>query len=260
MKLLIRENDAYPNDWKPSRDDIDKVFSALDQSKSKNQDFLNDNFGFSKYTVKFGDSRKTYISVYAAMDKDGYRVDETFYISPDEKRDTYKISTEELGERTVGKSTDVWDIISTCLRKQLKTSTKESVKTRSRKTRVTEDFYDDEEDYYDVGGYYKEEYMDYLEALITLTVYTFTEPINKIRDYVIEEAARSRDYSKISLGNYKLYTRNNELVDLDGDPYELDGQEVVDLVVRFEVDVNGDHHFNEYGIEESIREIRRYLK
>ena len=124
-KLYIKE-DAYPMDWKPSKDDIDRVFSALDQSKSKNPDFLNDNFGFSRYTVKFGDSRKTYISIYAAIDKDGYRVDETFYISPDEKMDTYKISTEELGERTVGKSTDVWDIISTCLRKQLKSNVRES--------------------------------------------------------------------------------------------------------------------------------------
>ena len=120
---------------------------------------------------------------------------------------------------------------------------------------IREEFEDD----YHAEGYYTEEYSDYLECQITLTLATFAENISRIREYIIEEVLHSRDYNKISLHNYKLFERNNELVDIDGEPYEFDGQSVVDLVVRFSVDVNSEYDFNEYGFEEAIRKIRRYL-
>jgi hypothetical protein len=122
---------------------------------------------------------------------------------------------------------------------------------------IREEFDDDE--YRDSEGYLTEDHADYLECSITLTVATFTESVNTIRDYIIDEVLHSRDCNKISLHDYKLIERNNELVSLDGDPYELDGQNVVDLVVRFSVDENGEYDFNEYGFDEAIGEIRRDL-
>ena len=119
---------------------------------------------------------------------------------------------------------------------------------------------DDEDEYRDSDGYLTEDHADYLECQITLTVATFTESVNTIRDYIIDEVLHSRDCNRISLHDYKLIERNNELVSLDGDPYELDGQEVVDLVVRFSVDENGEYDFNEYGFDEAIEEVQRYLR
>ena len=124
--------------------------------------------------------------------------------------------------------------------------------------RVTESSWDDDE-YTDEDGYLTEDHADYLECTVTLTLETFHDDISRIREYIIEDACRSDDYNKISLGNYKMYDRDEELVDLDGDPYEFDGQNVVDLVVRFCVDENGEYDFNEYGMDEAIRAIRRYL-
>lgn len=117
----------------------------------------------------------------------------------------------------------------------------------------------DYDDMYGADGYYSEDYMDYMECEITLTLYSFSESVSRIREYIIEEVVRNRDCRKISLHNYKLYDRDNELVDLDGDPYEFDGDEVVDLVVRFGVDANGEYDFNEYGMDEAISEIKRYI-
>lgn len=105
-----------------------------------------------------------------------------------------------------------------------------------------------------------DEYTDYLECQITLTVATFTENISRIREYIIDEVLNSRDCTKISRQNYKLFERRYELIDLDGDPYLFDGQGVVDLVVRFSVDVNGEYDFDEYGFDEAIEEIKRYLQ
>jgi hypothetical protein len=124
--------------------------------------------------------------------------------------------------------------------------------------RFTESSWDDDE-YTDENGYLTEEHADYLECNITLTLATFSEDISRIREYIIEDVCRSDDYNRISLSNYKMYNRDEELVDIDGDPYEFDGQEVVDLVVRFCVDENGEYDFNEYGMDEAIRSIRRYL-
>lgn len=123
---------------------------------------------------------------------------------------------------------------------------------------IREEFDDDE--YRDPDGYYTEEYTDYLECSITLTVATFTESISAIREYIIDEVLHSRDCNRISLHDYKLIERNIELVSLDGDPYMFDGQGVVDLVVRFSVDANGEYDFNEYGFDEAIEEIQRYLR
>ena len=117
----------------------------------------------------------------------------------------------------------------------------------------------DDDEYTDENGYLTEDHADYLECNITLTLETFHDDISRIREYIIEDACRSDDYNKISLGNYKMYDRDEELVDLDGDPYEFDGQNVVDLVVRFCVDENGEYDFIEYGMDEAIRAIRRYL-
>ncbi len=125
--------------------------------------------------------------------------------------------------------------------------------------RFTESSWDDDE-YTDEDGYLTEDHADYLECLITLTVATFTEDIRIIREYIIDEVLHSRDCNKISLHDYKLIERNNELVSLDGDPYMFDGQGVVDLVVRFSVDENGEYDFNEYGFDEAIEEIQRYLR
>lgn len=130
VKRLYVKEDVYPADWKPSRDNIDRVFSALDQSDSKNPDFLKDSYGFSTYKVRYCDEKEDCISLQVSIDKNDYRFDDVFYIYPDTKKDTYKIETDELGERTVGKTTDVWDIISTCLRKQAKSGVRESVKVK----------------------------------------------------------------------------------------------------------------------------------
>lgn len=124
--------------------------------------------------------------------------------------------------------------------------------------RFTESSWDDDE-YTDEDGYMTEDHADYLECQITLTVATFTESVIIIREYIIDEVLHSRDCNRISLHDYKLIERNNELVSLNGDPYEFDGQEVVDLVVRFSVDENGEYDFNEYGFDEAIGEIRRDL-
>lgn len=124
--------------------------------------------------------------------------------------------------------------------------------------RFTESSWDDDE-YTDEDGYLTEDHADYLECTITLTLETFHDDVSRIRDYIIEDACRSRDCNKISLHDYKLFSRDDELIDLDGDPYEFDGQNVVDLVVRFCVDENGEYDFNEYGMDEAIRAIRRYL-
>lgn len=129
MVIRLKENDAYPNDWRPSRDSASRVFDSLDQSQSKNPGWLEDNYGLSKYDVKWSSPSKDTINIYASMDNGEYRYDETFYIYPDTEKDTYIIETSELGERTVGKLTDVLDIISTCLRKQMKDSYKESLIT-----------------------------------------------------------------------------------------------------------------------------------
>ena len=126
--------------------------------------------------------------------------------------------------------------------------------------KITEDYFDSEDDYRDSEGYITEDHADYLECGITLTMYSFTESIGMIREYIIEEVTRSRDCNKISADNYKYYERRRELVDIDGDPYNLDGQNVVDLVVRFIVDENGEYDFNEYIMDESIREVRMYLR
>lgn len=126
---LVRENNAYPNDWRPSRDSAFRVFNALDQSQSKNPGWLEDNYGLSIYDVKWSSPSQNAIDIYAAMDDGDYRYDETFYIYPNTEKDTYIIDTMELGERTVGKLTDVLDIISTCLRKQMKDSYSESLTT-----------------------------------------------------------------------------------------------------------------------------------
>jgi hypothetical protein len=126
-----------------------------------------------------------------------------------------------------------------------------------RYRRLHESDYDD--DMYDVDGYYSEDYMDYMECQITLTLYSFSESVSRIREYIIEEVVRNRDCRKISLHNYKLYVRDNELVDIDGDPYRFDGDDVVDLVVRFGVDANGEYDFNEYGMDEAISDIKRYI-
>ncbi len=125
------------------------------------------------------------------------------------------------------------------------------------KLTIIEEF--DGDEYRDSDGYLTEDHADYLECLITLTVATFTESVRIIREYIIDEVLHSRDCNKISLYNYKLSERTNTLVDLDGDPYEFDGQEVVDLVVRFSVDDNGEYDFNEHGFDEAIVEIRRDL-
>lgn len=124
---------------------------------------------------------------------------------------------------------------------------------------VKEDYYDDEDSYTDSEGYYTEDWADYLECHITMTMYTFTEPVSKIRQYIIEDVCRSRDCDKISLNTYKHYAQNRELVDVEGTPYNLDGQEVIDLVVRFCVDANGEYDFIEYAMDESITEVKRYL-
>ena len=123
---------------------------------------------------------------------------------------------------------------------------------------IREEFDDDE--YRDSEGYLTEYHADYLECSITLTVATFTEGVSVIREYIIDEVLHSQDFSKISLHDYKLIERNNELVSLDGDPYMFDGQGVVDLVVRFSVDENGEYDFNEYGFDEAIEETQRYLR
>lgn len=125
------------------------------------------------------------------------------------------------------------------------------------KLTIREEF--DGDEYRDSEGYLTEDHADYLECLITITVSTFTEDIRIIREYIIDEVLHSRDCSRISLNNYKLFERRYELIDLDGDPYMFDGQGVVDLVVRFSVDVNGEYDFDEYGFDEAIREIRRDL-
>lgn len=121
--------DAYPMDWRPSRDSTFRVFNALDQSRSKNPGWLEDSYGLSSYDVKWSSPSQNAIDIYAAIDDGDYRYDETFYIYPNTEKDTYIIDTLELGERTVGKLTDVLDIISTCLRKQMKESYKESLIT-----------------------------------------------------------------------------------------------------------------------------------
>lgn len=113
--------------------------------------------------------------------------------------------------------------------------------------------------YTDEDGYLTEDHADYLECQITLTVATFTESVSTIRDYIIDEVMTSRDCNRISLHDYKLFERRYELIDLDGDAYLFDGQGVVDLVVRFSVDANGEYDFDEYGFDEAIEEIKRYL-
>lgn len=40
MVIRLKENDAYPNDWRPSRDSASRVFDSLDQSQSKNPGWL----------------------------------------------------------------------------------------------------------------------------------------------------------------------------------------------------------------------------
>lgn len=126
------------------------------------------------------------------------------------------------------------------------------------KLTIREEF--DGDKYRDSDGYYTEEYTDYLECQITLSLATFTEDVRIIREYIIDEVMHSRDCNRISLHDYKLIERNIELVSLDGDPYMFDGQGVVDLVVRFSVDENGEYDFNEYGFDEAIEEIQRYLR
>ena len=132
---MIRLMKEYNGDarWKPSRDTIDLIFKWVDNSETKNPYDLEDLYGISDYDVKYSDSSKTAISIYAAMDftvnGEEYRCDETFYIQPDYNRDTYKMYSDDLGMRTVESTTDVLDLIAVTLNDGRKKYMKELQRT-----------------------------------------------------------------------------------------------------------------------------------
>lgn len=124
---------------------------------------------------------------------------------------------------------------------------------------MIKEYFDDDDNYLDSDGYLTEDHADYLECGITISLATFADKTSVIREYIIEDVLRTRDCNKISLHDYKMHERRKELVVIDGTPYNFDGQEVVDLTVRFVVDENGEYDFSEYVMDESIRKVTAYL-
>lgn len=231
-KLFIKE-DAYPMDWKPSRDEIDRVFAALDQSGSKNPDFLSDNYGFSKYNVRYSDSGKETISIYAATDKGDYRFDETFYIYPDVDRDTYKISTEELGERTVGKATDVWDIISTCLRKQAKKASVESMGRKNKSMKLRKESQESSAAYYDFQEFLGKltDYVDENNILVDLKGTKFAGDHHDTFEIIVYGAYSNEEITTIILehSNRNIHDAWTATFDFDGNYEDASATYIDDL-------------------------------
>lgn len=129
---LVRENNAYPNDW-TAETDIHRVFSVLDQTDTKNPGAIEDLYGFVEYDVGWVDAEENIIQIRATMSGEGYGSYETFYVYPSYTKNAFLIDTEELGIRTVSNATDVWDIMSVCLRDQLKDLSSASLYKENRK-------------------------------------------------------------------------------------------------------------------------------
>lgn len=154
----VKEEFPYPANWTADTD-IHQVFSTLDQTDTKNPGAIEDLYGFVEYDVGWVDAEEDIIQIRAVMRGKGYGSYETFYVYPSYTKNVYLIDTEELGTRTVDNATDVWDIMSTCLRKQLKDTSSASVYEESKKgsfnmvRRLNEEFDDYDEDEYDEDDY-----------------------------------------------------------------------------------------------------------
>ena len=147
MVRRLKESNPYPADW-TAETDIHRVFSVLDQTDTKNPGAIEDLYGFVEYDVGWVDGEEDIIQIRATMSGEGYGSYETFYVYPSYTKNAFLIDTNELGTRTVSNATDVWDIMSVCLKDQLKDTSSASVYEES----ITEDFddeYYDEEDYED---------------------------------------------------------------------------------------------------------------
>ena len=116
-----------------------------------------------------------------------------------------------------------------------------------------------EDEYMDSQGYLTEDHADYMESAIYIPVSVFTKKTNYIVEYIIEEAIRSNNARKISINDYKMAERQDNLVELDEDEEVYSDTEDVTLYVRFIVDENGEYDFNEYGIGQSVSNIKGYV-
>lgn len=132
MVRRLKESNPYPANWTADTD-IHQVFSTLDQTDTKNPGAIEDLYGFVEYDVGWVDGEEDIIQIRATLSGEGYGSYETFYVYPSYTKNVYLIDTEELGTRTVGNATDVWDIMSTCLRKQLKDTSSASVYEENKK-------------------------------------------------------------------------------------------------------------------------------
>ena len=157
MVRRLKESNPYPADWTADTD-IHRVFSVLDQTNTKNPGAIEDSYGFVEYDVGWVDGEEDIIQIRATMSGEGYGSYETFYVYPSYTKNAFLIDTEELGTRRVGKATEVWDIISTCLRKQLKDTSSASVYEESITEDFDDEYYDDE---YDDEYYDDEDYDEY---------------------------------------------------------------------------------------------------
>jgi hypothetical protein len=126
----------------------------------------------------------------------------------------------------------------------------------AKKLTIREEF---EDDYRDSQGYLTEDHADYMESAIYIPVSVFTKKTNYIVEYIIEEAIRSNNARKISINNYKMAERQDNLVELDEDEEVYSDTEDVTLYVKFIVDENGEYDFNEYGIGQSVSNIKGYV-
>ena len=112
---------AYPGDIGPSNMTLDRLFKALTPT-ARDMEFLKDNYGIDTFDVRWHSADKNAIDIFATMmsEDEQYRADETFYVFESKKYDdSYVLGTEELGIRIIDKISEVWDIVSVCLRKQL---------------------------------------------------------------------------------------------------------------------------------------------
>lgn len=122
MKRYVRSSDAYPGRLMPSRYSLDSLYKELDRKVGDSRIF--DLFGLEIVDIRMtkDNDGNPAVAIYAEKEKSGYIASGTFYVTADPNNsDTdYIIVTKELGNRHVFNTSDIFDIISTCLNKNLK--------------------------------------------------------------------------------------------------------------------------------------------